>query len=126
MNEPIGRVGALRPARERRIARSPRGEPDSPLTWDEIDACDPRDFTLATMPRRFAELGDEGAYLGHDGTRQYMLDLNDAWEIVRADIDDLTGQRIGHVGLPSSGQSDPVAEMADVIDGQALNHGGRR
>jgi ketosteroid isomerase-like protein len=32
----------------------------------------------------FAELGDEGAYLGHDGTRQYMLDLNDAWEIVRA------------------------------------------
>ena len=30
----------------------------APLSWDEIDACDPRDFTLATMPKRFAELGD--------------------------------------------------------------------
>ena len=43
----------------------------------------------------FAEPGDEGAYLGHDGTRQYMLDLNDAWEIVRADIDD--GLSVGDV-----------------------------
>jgi len=30
----------------------------APLTWDEIDTCDPRDFTVATMPGRFAELGD--------------------------------------------------------------------
>jgi bifunctional non-homologous end joining protein LigD len=33
----------------------------APLMWDELDACDPRDFTLATMPRRFAELGDRHA-----------------------------------------------------------------
>jgi ketosteroid isomerase-like protein len=45
----------------------------------------------------FAELGDEGAYRGHDGTRQYMSDLNDAWEIVRADIDD--GLGVGDVAL---------------------------
>jgi ketosteroid isomerase-like protein len=45
----------------------------------------------------FAELGDEGAYRGHDGTRQYMHDLNDAWEIVRADIDD--GLGVGDVAL---------------------------
>jgi ketosteroid isomerase-like protein len=45
----------------------------------------------------FAELGDEGVYRGHDGTRQYMRDLNDAWEIVRADIDD--GLGVGDVAV---------------------------
>ena len=33
----------------------------APLAWDEIDACDPHDFTLATMPSRFAEQGDRHA-----------------------------------------------------------------
>jgi ketosteroid isomerase-like protein len=37
----------------------------------------------------FAELGQGGVYRGHDGTRQYMRDLDDAWEIVRADTDDV-------------------------------------
>jgi bifunctional non-homologous end joining protein LigD len=30
----------------------------APLSWDEIDACEPADFTLATMPARFASVGD--------------------------------------------------------------------
>ncbi|MPZ19166.1 MAG: DNA primase [Luteitalea sp.] len=30
----------------------------APLVWDEVDACEPQDFTLRTMPARFAELGD--------------------------------------------------------------------
>jgi DNA primase len=30
----------------------------TPITWDEIDQVDPRDFTIATVPARFAELGD--------------------------------------------------------------------
>ena len=29
-----------------------------PLRWDEIDTAEPGDFTIATMPARFAELGD--------------------------------------------------------------------
>jgi bifunctional non-homologous end joining protein LigD len=51
-------------AKDRTVAAaySVRPKPDArvsaPLTWDEIDVCDPRDFTLATMPRRFAEVGD--------------------------------------------------------------------
>jgi bifunctional non-homologous end joining protein LigD len=51
-------------AKDRTIASaySVRPTPDArvsaPLTWDEIDECDPRDFTLATMPARFASLGD--------------------------------------------------------------------
>ena len=36
----------------------------------------------------FAELGEGGVYRGHDGTRQYLRDLSEAWEVVRADIDD--------------------------------------
>jgi len=31
------------------------------LTWDEIDDCNPADFTLRTMPARFAEIGDRHA-----------------------------------------------------------------
>ena len=33
----------------------------APLTWDEIDECDPHDFTLKTMPARFAAIGDRHA-----------------------------------------------------------------
>src|SRR5690606_18094113 len=43
-------------------AYSVRGTPDAtvstPFTWDELDDIDPRDCTMATVPKRFAELGD--------------------------------------------------------------------
>ena len=43
-------------------AYSVRGFPDAtvstPITWDEIDAVEPSDCTLHTVPRRFAEIGD--------------------------------------------------------------------
>ena len=43
-------------------AYSVRGVPDgtvsTPITWDEVDAVEPHDFTMATVPSRFAELGD--------------------------------------------------------------------
>ena len=51
-------------ARDHTIASaySVRGTPEAivsaPVTWDEIHQADPRDFTIATMPARFAELGD--------------------------------------------------------------------
>jgi DNA ligase D len=34
------------------------GRVSTPITWDEIDGVDPHDFTLETVPPRFAELGD--------------------------------------------------------------------
>jgi DNA ligase D len=51
-------------ARDHTIASaySVRGVPEAtvstPVTWDEIDDVDPRAFTIATVPSRFAELGD--------------------------------------------------------------------
>jgi ketosteroid isomerase-like protein len=45
----------------------------------------------------FAELGEGGVYRGHEGTRQYMSDLSEAWESVRADIDDEIG--VGDVAV---------------------------
>ncbi|MEJ2852332.1 MULTISPECIES: non-homologous end-joining DNA ligase [unclassified Saccharothrix] len=51
-------------ARDHTIAAaySVRGNPEAtvstPLRWDEIDDVDPRDCTIATVPARFAELGD--------------------------------------------------------------------
>src|SRR5207253_10079420 len=31
------------------------------LTWDEVDDCEPGDFTLASMPARYTKLGDRHA-----------------------------------------------------------------
>ena len=59
-------------AKDRTVASaySVRPKPDArvsaPLDWDEIDTCDPADFTLATMPARFAKLGD--LHQGIDGS----------------------------------------------------------
>ncbi|HEY3005220.1 MAG TPA: non-homologous end-joining DNA ligase [Kribbellaceae bacterium] len=36
----------------------PRATVSTPIGWDEIDDADPRDFTIATVPARFAEKGD--------------------------------------------------------------------
>jgi len=51
-------------ARDHTIAAaySVRGNPEAtvstPIAWDEIDTAHPRDFTIATVPHRFARLGD--------------------------------------------------------------------
>jgi bifunctional non-homologous end joining protein LigD len=51
-------------AKDRTVASaySVRPRPDArvsaPLSWDELDQCDPADFTLASMPARFEKLGD--------------------------------------------------------------------
>jgi DNA ligase D-like protein (predicted polymerase) len=43
-------------------AYSVRGVPDgrvsAPITWDEVDDVDPADLTMATVPARFAAVGD--------------------------------------------------------------------
>jgi hypothetical protein len=59
-------------AKDRTVASaySVRATPDArvstPLHWDEVADCKPAAFTIATMPGRFAEMGDPWA--GMDGT----------------------------------------------------------
>jgi len=36
----------------------PDARVSAPLRWDEVEACEPADFTLRTMPARYAVLGD--------------------------------------------------------------------
>ena len=54
-------------AKDRTVASaySVRATPDArvstPLTWDEVPGCRPAAFTIATVPARFAELGDPWA-----------------------------------------------------------------
>jgi DNA ligase D-like protein (predicted polymerase) len=51
-------------AKDRTVASaySVRPKPDArvsaPLAWDEVPSCEPGDFTLATMPQRYATVGD--------------------------------------------------------------------
>jgi len=36
----------------------PDARVSAPLFWEEVPECDPADFTVFTMPKRFAEIGD--------------------------------------------------------------------
>ncbi len=69
-------------ARDRTIASaySVRGVREAtvstPITWDEIDEIDPRKFTIATVPARFAKLGD--LHRGIDDSA-YSLDTLLEW-----------------------------------------------
>jgi DNA ligase D len=63
-------------ARDHTIAAaySVRGNPDAtvstPIRWDEVDAVEPRDLTIATVPARFAEFGDL-----HAGIDEAVFDI---------------------------------------------------
>jgi len=70
-------------AKDRTIAAaySVRPRPDArvsaPLTWDEVEACAPEDFTLATMPARFAEGGDRHRDIDrHPASLDALLELS--------------------------------------------------
>jgi DNA ligase D-like protein (predicted polymerase) len=49
---------SVRPTADARVS--------APVTWEELDDCQPEDFTLATMPGRFTEVGDR--HMGIDAT----------------------------------------------------------
>jgi DNA ligase D-like protein (predicted polymerase) len=62
-------------------AYSVRPKPDArvsaPLTWDELFACRPEEFTLRTMPARFAAIGDRHARIDESpGSLDGLLELS--------------------------------------------------
>lgn len=76
-------------ARDRTIASAysvrskPRGTVSAPLRWDELEDVTPEDFDVATMPARFAEIGDphaainDHAYSIEPLLKMYERDLRD-------------------------------------------------
>lgn len=78
-------------------AYSVRGLPDArvstPIRWDEIDDADPRDFTIATVPQRYAELGDLMADID-----DHVFDIAPLLEW--ADRDEAAGQDVPEVPEP--------------------------
>jgi bifunctional non-homologous end joining protein LigD len=70
-------------AKDRTVASaySVRPVPDArvsaPVTWDELPACELGDFTIATVPGRFAAVGDPGAGIdGAVGSLEGLLELS--------------------------------------------------
>jgi len=70
-------------AKDRTVASaySVRPVPDArvsaPLSWDEVGEADPEDFTLGTMPKRFAKIGDRHAGMEESaGSLDGLLELS--------------------------------------------------
>jgi bifunctional non-homologous end joining protein LigD len=54
----------------------PDARVSAPLAWDEVSDCDPADFTVLTMPKRFEEIGDPHADMDAAlGSLDGLLDL---------------------------------------------------
>jgi DNA ligase D-like protein (predicted polymerase) len=56
----------------------PDARVSTPLRWEEVADCDPADFTMVTVPKRFAEIGDP--HEGMDaaaGSLERLLELAD-------------------------------------------------
>jgi DNA ligase D len=96
-------------ARDHTIASaySVRGVPaatvSAPVQWDEIDDIAPRDFTITTMPARFAELGDL-----HAGIDDAVFSIDNLLEW--ADRDEQEGEV--DPGEPSGEEGDEVSQSS--------------
>ena len=56
----------------------PDARVSTPLDWDEVADCDPADFTVLTVPKRFAERGDAHAEMDKAaGSLEKLIELAD-------------------------------------------------
>jgi hypothetical protein len=54
----------------------PDARVSTPLRWDEVMTCDPADFTVLTVPNRFAKIGDPHAAMDeHAGVLDALLEM---------------------------------------------------
>jgi bifunctional non-homologous end joining protein LigD len=54
----------------------PDARVSAPLSWEEVPECEPEDFTVLTMPKRFAKLGDPHAKMDRAvGSLEKLLEM---------------------------------------------------
>jgi bifunctional non-homologous end joining protein LigD len=59
------------------VRPKPGAPVSAPLSWDEVPRAEPGDFTLATMPARFASVGDRHQDIDlHPGSLERLLELS--------------------------------------------------
>jgi DNA ligase D-like protein (predicted polymerase) len=59
------------------VRPKPDGRVSAPVTWDELFECRPEDFTLRTMPARFAAVGDRHGGIDESAcTLEALLELS--------------------------------------------------
>ncbi len=62
------------------VRGNPEGTVSTPIGWDEVDDVEPGDLTIATVPGRFAELGDL-----HHGIDDSVFDISPLLEWAERD-----------------------------------------
>src|SRR5262245_16797912 len=82
----------------------PRATVSTPITWDEVDDVEPEDCTMATVPARFAALGD--LHAGIDDA-VFAIDELLEWAV-----------RDERAGVPDAGQPDEpdASDASDAAD----------
>ncbi len=69
------------------VRGTPHGTVSTPIGWDEVANMEPDDFTMATVPARFAELGDL-----HEGIDEAVFRIDELLEW--ADRDEAAGEAV--------------------------------
>ena len=65
----IASAYSIRPTKDARVS--------TPITWDEVPTVEPEAFTIATVPERFARIGDPGAGIdAQAGSLAALLELS--------------------------------------------------
>jgi DNA primase len=75
------------------VRGNPIGTVSTPIRWDEVDDVEPDDFTIATVPDRFARLGDL-----HEGIDDAVYSLEPLLEW--ADRDEHAGEPVPDLPEP--------------------------
>jgi DNA ligase D-like protein (predicted polymerase) len=97
---------SVRPTAEARVS--------APLVWDEVPECDPRLYTLDSVPGRYAEIGDPG-----DGIDTAVGSLEGLLELA-------TRQADAGASEPPAGRSPPRGVVPAPAPGKDVGPTGRR
>lgn len=109
------------------IRPTPDARVSAPLTWEEVPDVDPADLTLATVPARFAALGDPARGMDESaGSLDRLLELSEAqaseglgdapWppHYAKQEGEPPRVQPSKRRGTPGSGRRQPSAPLVEV------------